>query len=797
MVDYINNTTAAIDGIYGTPSVAEVQKAFREEARLALTECPEKLTLRIAQNVHDCYPLPLTEERLLAVLNSKAKASMVEHIRAGRPGWERLKTELACVFFQGTLDMAAYADAVKPMLESNEKLPSAVKKEKFFALATPFAFIDIDQCHDEGAEQFDPLVVFGQVQNEAPAGEVVFAQSTARKGLRLVVRRNDTESLQQIQQRYGTYARREVDILLDYTRRSFLTTMQDVFYLDTQALCAPFSREDAMKWAKLDKVEAPAKTDFPTTEPTEVKPLQTFTPWTSVAQVVDEMLGGEVGEGSRHNRYMRILGYMRHVCVTPAELVAACGYDDLPLDERMRCAEDVCSKQPSRETPKILTEAIEVVKAQKAVEEEQASGYVRGTAEPQLPNKLPKVLSILTKKVHPILYPSVIRSAFAAFGTHLSGVRVRYENGVENELPIIHLCVAPQGSGKSSIIAPSDVILRDIICKDNENRSREAAWKAAKRMGEMIDRPQDLAVQILSSDCTAAAFNQKLADASGKYLYMRMDELEGLKKMAGSVDRATEILRLAFDAATYGQERVGADSVTTRCTLRLNLVASTTPVTAQKFFKGSTLDGTLTRIGLSTINNPDNVRWKYGTYDLRYADELAPYVERLKSANGLITCPQAEEHIRALMESAEDRLAVNGQDHLAAYVYRASIIAYREAIILYLATGKWTREIADYMAWSLDYQLWVMDKVFGRQIRLAHEEAQAAERMVPVVQNLLTAMPDEFGVDDLKRHFISVGKKVTSVSSYLRQQVHRGNLTRTLHGYCKTERFRQRYEGMV
>jgi hypothetical protein len=357
--------------------------------------------------------------------------------------------------------------------------------------------------------------------------------------------------------------------------------------------------------------------------------------------------------------------------------------------------------------------------------------------------------------------------------------------------------VAPQGSGKSSIIAPSDVILRDIICKDNENRSREAAWKAAKRMGEMVDRPQDLAVQILSSDCTAAAFNQKLADASGKYLYMRMDELEGLKKMAGSVDRATEILRLAFDAATYGQERVGADSVTTRCTLRLNLVASTTPVTAQKFFKGSTLDGTLTRIGLSTINNPDNVRWKYGTYDLRYADELAPYVERLKSANGLITCPQAEEHIRSLMESAEDRLAVNGQDHLAAYVYRASIIAYREAIILYLATGKWTREIADYMAWSLDYQLWVMDKVFGRQIRLAHEEAQAAERMVPVVQNLLTAMPDEFGVDDLKRHFISVGKKVTSVSSYLRQQVHRGNLTRTLHGYCKTERFRQRYEGMV
>ena len=275
---------------------------------------------------------------------------------------------------------------------------------------------------------------------------------------------------------------------------------------------------------------------------------------------------------------------------------------------------------------------------------------------------------------------------------------------------------------------------------------------------------------------------------------MRMDELEGLKKMAGSVERATEILRLAFDASTYGQERVGAESVTTRCTLRLNLVASTTPLTAQKFFKNATMDGTLTRIGLSTINNPDKVRWHYGTYDERYHAELAPYISRLRTASGLITCPQAEKLIRQLVDEAEDNLSVNGQQHLMDYVYRSGIIAFREAMLLYIMLGKWTKEIANYMAWSLNYQLWVMERVFGRTIRLAYEAAQEAERNVPIVKNLLVDLPDDFTSEQLKRHFIALCKKSSTISTYLRQQVHRKNLRREGDRYFKTERFKQRYE---
>ena len=804
MVNNLKQTDAALDSIFGkATSTTETNSAFRREAISALQDGnaeTQTLTLRMAQNVYDCHPLPLTEERLMAALNSPNTKAKVELIRKGN---EKLKSGLPCIFWQGTLDMPRYAEGVKLQLERSENLPSAINKDKYFTLATPFCFIDIDQPHEEDAEHFDPFVLFGKVQHHAPSGEVVFAQATARRGLRLVVKRNDVESLKQIQERYGEYAGRAADVLTDYTRRSFLTLMDDVYLMDVDAICKPFSRENAMKWAVLDEVNLVAQPSG-TVIQNETENLDSIDIDTSetlskaTAQALDELLGGEVGEGSRHNRYMRILGYMRHLLPSVETLVEACGYDDLPLEERIRCAKDVLTTHPTPSTPKLLTEAIAIAQAKRQVQEAEESADVPArNDEPMLPQRLPKPLQVLTKKVHPLLYPCVIRSAFAAFATHLEGVRVRYENGTENELPIVHLCVAPQGSGKSSIIAPSDTILRSIISQDTENRLREAEWKHAKAMGETgIERPSDLCVQVLSSDCTSAAFNQKLADAMGKFLYMRMDELEGLRKMAGSIERATEILRLAFDASMYGQERVGAESVTTRCTLRLNLVASTTPITAQKFFKAATQDGTLTRIGLSTIHNPDKVRWRYGSYDERYHADLAPFIDRLRTASGLVVCTQAEKAIRELVEQMEDRLSVNGQEYLQDYVYRSGIIAFREALILFIMTGKWTKEIADYMAWSIEYQLWCMDKVFGRTIRLAHEAAMDAERTVPTVQNLLTAMTESFDVDALKRHFVSLGKKGASVSAYLRQQVHRGNLRRTADGgYMKTERFRQRYEG--
>ena len=486
MVDKMNETDAALDSIYGkAPGATETSNAFRREAINALqgeNAETQTLTLRMAQNVFDCHPLPLTEERLMGALNSANLKAKVELIRKGS---EKLKSSLPCIFWQGTLDMAKYAEAVKMQLERGEKLPSAINKDKYFTLATPFCFIDIDQPHtDDEGSPFDPFILFGKVQHHAPSGEVVFAQATARRGLRLVVKRNDRESLKQIQERYGEYAGRAVDVLLDYTRRSFLTSMEDVYLMDVDAICKPFSMADSLKWKALDECShaviqsshsviqsshaviqsshSVIQSEAKNLGNTNVDVLEILPPFgrlndnmmnandnsKAIAQTLDELLGGEAGEGSRHNRYMRILGYMRHLLPSVEALTASCGYEDLPLDERERCAKDVLNSHPTASTPRLLTEAIAIANAKKQAETEaeEAAETPARDDEPMLPQRLPKPLQVLTKKVHPLLYPCVIRSAFAAFATHLEGVRIRYENGTENEMPIVHLCVAGQGS---------------------------------------------------------------------------------------------------------------------------------------------------------------------------------------------------------------------------------------------------------------------------------------------------------------------------------------------------------------
>ena len=267
----------------------------------------------------------------------------------------------------------------------------------------------------------------------------------------------------------------------------------------------------------------------------------------------------------------------------------------------------------------------------------------------------------------------------------------------------------------------------------------------------------------------------------------------------GSVEAATVIIRNAFDNTVWGQERVGAESVTVRCPLRLNLCLSTTPNGALQFFKAATTqNGTLQRLALSTINNPDHVEWTYGEYDKRYADALLPYIDRLKGAKPLVVCQQAQQHIGELQKKEADSLSLSDKDYLVPYVRRAAIIAFREGMMLYIMMGKWTREIADYVEWSLKYQLWCCDRFFGRRIRGAYEDEKAAERGNSAVQkNLLADVPDEFVAEDMKRLFVGLGKKAEAASAYLRQQVKRGNVVRTDNGFRKTERFRQRYEGMV
>lgn len=70
--------------------------------------------------------------------------------------------------------------------------------------------------------------------------------------------------------------------------------------------------------------------------------------------------------------------------------------------------------------------------------------------------------------------------------------------------------------------------------------------------------------------------------------------------------------------------------------------------------------------------------------------------------------------------------------------YRANVIAYLKAMVLYVAGGcKWSKDIADYVRWSEHMDLWCKMRFFGKQLE---EELLAEEEQVSAApQNLLAS----------------------------------------------------------
>ena len=206
-----------------------------------------------------------------------------------------------------------------------------------------------------------------------------------------------------------------------------------------------------------------------------------------------------------------------------------------------------------------------------------------------------------------------------------------------------------------------------------------------------------------------------------RFLYTIVDEIDALKKVTskGTTDEVGLLIRKAFDNAYAGQERVGADSVSGIAPLRWNFNASTTPPNARRFFGKMVNDGTVSRLDVATIirNDESDEAPILGIYDYQFAAELKPYIVRLEAASGLIECPQAQRLALEIKKENGDAAQLYDSEAYRVLSYRANVIAWLKGMVLYVAQGcKWTKEIADFVRWSEQYNLWCKMLYFGQQL---------------------------------------------------------------------------------
>ena len=503
---------------------------------------------------------------------------------------------------------------------------------------------------------------------------------------------------------------------------------------------------------------------------------------TSIVRELERQMGGAPEPGMRSNFIFCMACHLRHVCDDNAEWIAGI----MPTygqehDKWLGDIRQACNRNQKPEMSRIMQKTLEVCKMDMLVE----MGAQECSMPPAMPKRLPPLIKLLTSRTPDIYKPAVAHAVFPALASYLWRTRFLYVDNTLHEATLMNVLMAPTGAGKSCISEPINRILKNMRERDRENLRREREWKqlvqAKGANKDKPQRPEGLVIQEIDPDMTNAAFVQRLADAEERFLYTKMNEIDQFDalKTSSRSKAQFQIMCLAFDHGnTYGQTRVGCGSVSERVSIRFNWNASTTIQKGRKYFNQVLTDGPVSRINFCTIPEREIGADMpvFGTYDAEFDEQLRPYIERLEKARGLVTCPKAEALSKRLIEGCADFAVLSGSRSYENLSFRANVIAYLKAMVLYIAGGeKWDKTLEDFITWSLHYDLWCKMNFFANDMDEAEIAMRRQGHRGP--QNMLDMLPDEFTREEVHLLRQSQGITTGSTSKMLSNWKHRGYIT--------------------
>ena len=499
-----------------------------------------------------------------------------------------------------------------------------------------------------------------------------------------------------------------------------------------------------------------------------------------------------IEEGGRHNSLKSILSVGATQLLTQPELNSVLSemmpehWQDQNIQQLVKDFYEKYS-EPSQK----MTQFQRKVYAQSRKMEKPLSNSPEGESQseretpPEMPSQLPRLVKLLTSKTPAEYKAAVAHAVFPPLATHLCNVTFCYTDNKIHEATLMNCLMAGTGAGKSCIDDPIKHIMADIKARDKENERREAEWKKeCQRRGANKDkqvRPEGLVIQIVDPDMTKPALVQRMNEAEGHFVYVKMNELDLFEQLKGQNGKQHfQLMCLAFDFdADFGQTRVGLQSVTARPQCRFNWNACTTLQKGRRFFRNVLTDGPISRINFCTIPDQEIGAEQpvYGIYDEAFDQQLKPYIDNLVGTQGLIDCPQAYDLAKRLQTECAEFARLSQDDVYWNLSHRACVIAWLKACVLYVANGKkWEDTFDDFIRWSLNYDLWCKMQFFGAAIMKANgsDDARIGTRGP---RNLLQLLPDVFTIDDAKRVRQQEGKDSSRAVKMIRNWKSRGYVT--------------------
>ena len=644
------------------------------------------------------------------------------------------------------------------------------------ANAVPSGLVMLDIDHIDDPREFFSRWIAPQLTAE---NKIYFVAITpSGHGLRVIAERQPEESIPAAQKRLATwFALTEFDaVTKDLARASYLMPWSYVLYCEPAGLNFQTLEQDAvvsLHFAQLETQshtstlshqivsEAPTSSeanfkqgDLPTAS--EANPTFRGIPYAAIISELENLLGGTPAMGERNQFYFTMVRYIRYICDFNADKCVAVLPDyGLSIGERHATAMSSVNRPRKGDLPDLLNRAITVAehansKASNSCE--TASNSIASNT--QLP-PLPRVLDLICRRLPEPFRPAMVIAALPILGALATRVRFQYLDKQEHSFSFMSCITAPAATGKSFIRKPVNLLLTPIDRQDELERKREEEYKEALRAAKNSKMqptnpracPRNNGINV-----SIAKLLQLLAYSDGKHLIGIGEEIDTLVKSerAGVWSQKSDIYRLGFDNAKYGQNYMSDNSFSANVPVFYNLLLTGTPGGMYRFFK-DVEDGLVTRFCFAQL--PDMFGADIPAFE-NYTEaeerEIIDIAETLDKAAGTIACSHVGVRIRRWLNEKRDIAIREDSRAVDTLRKRAAVIGYRAGMLAYLLNEcVYEKAVGEFTTWVAEYVFQNQMTLFGNKFEeVAQSQLLMNERKSNVV-SLLQSLPEQFTRNEL------------------------------------------------
>ena len=619
------------------------------------------------------------------------------------------------------------------------------------AIPSGLAMLDVDHVSN-------PRDWFESIDKQLLSDNRIYlvAITASGQGLRLIGERLERESIEAAQLRMATALNiTEYDaVTKDLARASYVVPRDYILWIYEAGLFSEEERLDLMQQLAL-----PPHQESPSVSSEFDSDIEKLSyrgiPYENIVQQLLIATGNGDGAvlGERNTVYFSLANYMRYICdFDPALLLRILPDFGLSEAERRQAISSAIGRPRKSQKPMVLQSAIAICEKEAHLDEQ--SPLEKSTALP-LP-ELPRLLKLVCRRLPEDYRAAMIIASLPVLGTLATRIRFEYLDRQEQSLSFFSCITAPAASGKSFIRKPLDLLLTPINEQDAIEREKEQAYKDKLRASKNSkNQPEDphacprnngVAISI-------AKLLQLLTYAEGKHLIGIGEEMDTLVKSerAGVWSQKSDIYRLAFDNAEYGQAYMSDSSFNAHIKVYYNLLLTGTPNSMKRFFKDLE-NGLATRVCFAQL--PDTSFTEipvFAPYSEAERTEIIRWARQLDAEQGTLVCPQLDKVIGDWLERKRQQAMEADSHAMDTLRRRAGAMGFRAGMLCYLLENrKFNKTVANFAEWVAEYVFRNQMELWGDQME---QELTGALDIISgergSASSLLALLPNEFTTSDL------------------------------------------------